>query len=170
SADCDVYELSSPVDHSVAQFRTLEEVRARYAISSWDTGSEESIFLQIHPHGARGQVLIRKVVFGPKYKGPGTFRHETSGWGLVQLYLESPHDRRLRPSHTNHNSEKRALANEHRYPALGPVAEWDWFAVNRWSRRLNRFIQNCAVDKLYQRAVLPGAKRLSQDAHQLAIA
>jgi len=109
-------------------------------------------------------------VFSPGYKGPGTFQYKTSGWGLVQLYLEPPRDRRLRPSHTNHNSEKRALAWEQMYPALGPVAEWNWSAVSRWSRRLNGYIQKCGVDKLYRRAVLPEAKRLSQHAHQLAMA
>ena len=168
--DCDVYELGSPVDQSIAQFRILADVCDRYGIASWDIGAEESIFLQIHPRAARGHVVFKKVLFGPKHKGPGTFCYETSGWGLIQLYLESAHGRRLRHSHTNHNSESRALAWQATYPNLGPVAEWDWSVVNRWSRRLNRFIQKCGVDKLYQRAVLPEAKRLSEDGFELAMA
>src|SRR5688500_11295552 len=119
--DCDVYELSSPVDESIAQFRTSEDVRDRYRIKSWDFGADQSILLQIYPRAARGEIHFEKTLFSSQYNGPGKFRYTTAGWGLIQLYLkpQQNHRHRISPSNTNHNSEKRARAWEHTGPNLG---------------------------------------------------
>jgi len=166
--DCDVYELASPVDTSLARFRTLAELRERYGIASWDDGGAQALLLQVRPHDARGQVHVEKTVFGPDYRGPGRYREASGGWGLIQLYLEAVRGERLRPSHTSHNSEKRALAREAVYPHLGAAASWDWAAVGRWSRRLNRYIRTRGVATHDGRAVLPGAQRLAQSGITLA--
>jgi hypothetical protein len=158
--DCDVYELHSAVDREIVRFRTLEDVGVRYDVSSWDVGTGECIRLQIHPHAAGGRVMFDRVALSPTHTG-GTFRYSTMGWGLVQLYLEAPRDGRLRASHTNHNSGRRAVAHAPSHPGLGSVAEWNWAAVSRWSRRLNRFIQKAATEKRDGRAVLPHASRLA---------
>lgn len=168
--DCEVYELSSPVDQTVAQFRSTDDIQNRYKIQSWDTRFEQSIHLQVYPRDACGQIVFEKVVFSANYKGPGSFRYNSSGWGLIQLYLESPRNKRLRPSHTNHNSEKRALAWEQTYPEFGPAAKWHWPAIKRWSRSLNRFIQKNGVAKHYSRVLLPEAKRLSEAGIELTLA
>ena len=159
--DCDVYELSSPVDQSIAQFRTSEDVRNWYQIKSWDIGADQSILLQIYPRAARGEIHFEKILFSSQYNGPGKFRYTTVGWGLIQLYLEPQRNHRLSPSHTNHKSEKRARAWEHTCPNLGLVANWNWPSVERWSRRLNRFIQRCSTAKVNNRVVLAAAKQLN---------
>lgn len=166
--DCDVYELSSGLDQPLKRLATMSEVEEHFAISSWAERSREALHFQIHPRSAGGRVQIERVELRPDKCQGATFRYTCSGWGLVQLYLQSV-DRHncLKNSHTNHMSEKRAAGWESQVPELGPVAAWDFQEVARWSRRLNTFIRNQQASKIASRVILPGAKVLQDSGIQL---
>ena len=85
-----------------------------------------------------------------------------TGWGTILLQLEPLRGRRLSPSNTRHNSEKRALKWAGTYAERGSPARWNWAEVARISRKINRFIRvNLACSRSGSRAILPAA----HDAH-----
>lgn len=156
--DCDIFELASEFDSPLMQFRCLADFEQRFGIRDWnDAERSESILLQLLPHDCGGSVHIRRIALRPESCGGATFRYDAEGWGLVQLYLESPRSGRLRNSHTNHNSEARAEAWAPIYPNLDSPSKWDWKRVESFSRRLNRFIRGLAVDKDGSRPILSKA-------------
>ena len=86
-----------------------------------------------------------------------TFRYDSRGWGLIQLYFGQLRNGRLSPCHTNHNSESRAKTWESTYRNLGSATKWDWKEVTRISGRLNRFIRGAAAAKEKSRPILRAA-------------
>jgi hypothetical protein len=66
-----------------------------------------------------------------------TFRHSYAGWGIVHvhLYFTPPSTLQCR---VVVNSEARAASRQHRYPELGPAADWDWRAIEAYAFRLTR--------------------------------
>ncbi len=164
-ADCRVYESYSQFDQSLSEFRTIADFESCYSISDWSRSQpRQSILLQLCSANSLGRVLKRKISLDSRRCKGATFRYAAEGWGLIQLYLESPRKRSgqqwLEASHTNHNSEKRALAWESLNPELGPVSGWNWNAVTSFSRRLNRHIHKLAVAKNGSRVILPFAAQL----------
>jgi hypothetical protein len=160
--DCDFYELYSRFDQPLRQFHSLSDFEQHYSIADWKEGANESILLQLHPHGANGHVATRRIDLNPDACPPATFRYACEGWGLVQLYLEPLKDGSLRPSHTNHNSERRAKAWSDAVHDVDDPAGWDWPRVTSFSRRLNRFIRSLAVAKAASRVILPHAAELQR--------
>jgi len=165
--DCRIYELASEHNQSICRFRSIADFEQHYGITDWSRSAKNGLLLQLHPTKAGGRLVKKRIDFTPKIGG---FRYDAEGWGLIQLYLESPRDRKLRASHTNHNSERRALAWEDTYPELGRVADWNWAEVTSVSRRLNRFIRGLAVDKSGSRYILPYAAHLEESGVVLDIA
>jgi len=155
--ECDIYELYSRVGQSLRQFQSLTDFEEHFAISNWAEGANETIRLNVYPHGAKGKLLKRRIQLDPKRCHGATFRYRADGWGLVQLYLEHPHNGRLRDSHTNHNSPKRAAAWARTFHEMGDPGKWDWERVTAFSRRLNRFIRSLAVSNKGSRVILPFA-------------
>ena len=154
---CRVFELYSPFDAELAEFKAVADVEARYAIRDWTVPDSQGLLLQLLPHDAAGELVIDRVELNPRKCNGATFRYSCKGWGLVQLYLESVHRGVLRPSHTNHNSPKRAKAWSSTYPELGAPEAWNWDEVVAFSRRLNRQIDKLAVARIGSRRVLPKA-------------
>jgi hypothetical protein len=112
----------------------------------------------LHAGSMGPPVRARRIDFIPGAVGDASGRWDAAGWGLIQLYFGHLDGRRLRPSHTNHNTEARArrwaggdLAD------LGPVDAWDWREVARVSRRLIHRIRAMAVMTVGSRPVLPAA-------------
>ena len=71
-------------------------------------------------------------------------------------------------SHTNHNSEKRAVKWQKTYPEMGKAEEWNWQEVNKVSRQLNSHIRKRAVSKIGTRPVLENANNIitqNNDSH-----
>jgi hypothetical protein len=154
---CRVYELSSPFDRELAEFKSVADIEARYAIHDWTVPDREALLLQLHPRDAAGKLVIERIELIPRKCKGATFRYACKGWGLVQLYLESVHRGVLRASHTNHNSPKRATAWSSTLPELGTPKAWNWSEVTAFSRRLNRHIDKLAVAKIGSQRVLPHA-------------
>jgi hypothetical protein len=152
--DCAVYELSSRPGEQLRQFRAAGEVLAAFELGV----GRAAVHLQLYSPSMGGSYRIRRIDFDPsRVKGPA-WRLEGHGWGAIQLYLGGLHAGRILPSHTNHNSEKRArkweplLGRE-----LGSVDAWNWPEVVRISRALNRRISSRALGKHGSRPILRAA-------------
>lgn len=154
---CRIFELASKFDTELAEFRSLADVERRYQIDDWLHGQHQTLRLQIYAEGADGNINFRRDDLNPKKCKGATYRYSCHGWGIIQLYLESPRNSILRDSHTNHNSETRARNWATIYPELGDPAEWNWAVVKSFSRKLNRFIRKSGVEKRGSRVVLPHA-------------
>lgn len=123
-----VFETSSEPGRPLREFATPDAV----------TGD----FLELYAIGSGPEPVIDR-------SGP---HEEVQGWGLIQLYFGHPD-----PSHTSHNTEKRAQAWAAIEPELGDPAAWDWPAVTRASAALNRAIRRLAVAREGSHPILPGA-------------
>jgi len=163
----DIYELASRFDQPLRRFRSLADFEEHFSISEWTLGAAEPIHLQLHPRGAKGNFLARRIDLNPKSCKGATCRYEARGWGLVQLYLEPPRNGRLENSHTNHNSQERAIAWATTARDLGDPSDWDWEGVASFSCRLNRFIRSLAVAKTGSRVILAQAAALQKQGVQV---
>ncbi|MEM7061977.1 MAG: hypothetical protein AAF572_02290 [Cyanobacteria bacterium P01_B01_bin.77] len=152
---CRIFELVSKFDTELAEFRSLADVEHRYQINDWCHGQHQTLHLQIYADGASGKVNFRRD--GLEKCEDAAYRYSCHGWGLIQLYLESPRNGILRNSHTNHNSETRARNWATTYPEMDDPGAWNWTVVNSFSRKLNRFIRKSGVENRGARAVLPHA-------------
>jgi hypothetical protein len=146
-----LYELSSRPQHELRCFSDTEQL-----LQAFDLRTKTEHF-QLYAPEMQGRVYQKRIDVDEPEPG-NAFWHESRGWGLIQLYFVAVRDGRLRASHTNHNSERRARAWQPTY-AEEPdsVDDWDWRAVHSTSGRLNRFIRGRAVSKSGTRAVLPCA-------------
>lgn len=151
SGECRVFELTSKPDRTIVEFSQLDQVFSHYA-------QGESLLLQLLPLQSQGTAVFREHPLNAGALGSATFRFVCEGWGLIQLYLESPRQNQLRPSHTNHNSLARALRWAPTYPELGDPTLWQWPEVLRFSRRLLRGISKLAVNKQGSRPILKHAQ------------
>lgn len=155
-----VYEHYSPYEQELLEFRSHSEVRDRYPNVGRCGGSAHSVLLQLLVPGT-GSLVRERISLNPKSCAGATFRYAARGWGLVQLQLGGTGPKGLVASHTNHNSRARAMKWEVDYgETLGPAAAWDWPAIEKASRSLNRFISKVAVRKEGSRPVLPEAALL----------
>lgn len=151
SGEFRVFELTSKPDQKIVEFSQAEEVFSHYA-------REQSLLLQLLPIQSQGTALFQRHSLNAGALGSATFRYVCEGWGLIRLYLESPRQNKLRPSHTNHNSLARALRWAPTYPDLGDPTLWQWSKVLRSSRRLLRGISHLAVSKRGSRPILEHAQ------------
>lgn len=159
-AKCRVFESYSPFREELAEFATVQDIAGRYPIGKCK-GNSHSVLLQLLPHGAGASMQIEKINLKPEKCGGHTFRYRASGWGLIQLYLGGIGPYGLVHSHTNHNSEKRAMAWEATFPEFAPASAWDWKTITQFSSQLNRVIRNrLAVTKVGPRPVLSQASEL----------
>jgi hypothetical protein len=153
---CRVFEHYSPCDSPLAEFRSTAEVEARYPLGVC-AGRAPSVLLQLLPESA-GELVVERASLNPEKCNGATFRYIASGWGLIQLQLGGASPWGIVVSHTNHNSEKRALAWEPTYAdILGPASSWRWASVESSSRRINAHIRKVASRKIGSRPVLPSA-------------
>ncbi len=156
---CRILESYSRYEQKVREFESLGDFCEHFQFHDWEAGASETMLLQLYPVSAKGTLVIERIKLSPKHCDGATFRYCATGWGLVQLYLEPVREGRLRPSHTNHNSEKRAAAWQQTCPNLGSTADWDWRAITSFSRRLNHYIRKLSIGKRDSRVVLPQAHR-----------
>lgn len=150
---CHVYELGSEFEKPLRRFESCEEVMSLFE-------EQCSVLLQLYVLGAGPEFIPRRVTLDPAFCDGARYRFAAEGWGLVQLYLESPRNNELRNSHTNHNSQKRAETWATTRDSLGDPSAWDFKRINAFSSRLNRQINKSAVAKIASRSVLPGAFEL----------
>ncbi len=149
-----LYELSSEFDSKVRAFRSAHEVKALIR------PDEESYHFQLYSLEMGGRVEFRRIALDPGAVRGKTFRYATEGWGLIQFYVHQARDGKLRPSHTNHNSMRRAevWAPVRAKQVDAAPDEWNWQGIASMSSRLNRYIRKLGVAKRGSRVILPGAQ------------
>ncbi|WP_181774115.1 hypothetical protein [Amycolatopsis pittospori] len=150
-----VFESDSELDRELREFHTPAEV----------PDGRQGRSLALLAIGSGPGPVPKRIDFLPGVHPDATFRYCCEGWGMIQLYHGSVAGTgELRWSHTNHNSEKRAVAWAATLQRLGDPAEWDWAAVTSASGRLNRAIRRMAVRKIGSHPVLPHAARFIEHA------
>lgn len=145
--DLSVWELSSE-NGALRRFHCVDDVLGEFD-RPYPVGGKErdAIYLQMYVEGSCVRGFVSRKRNGREF---------ADGLGMIQLYLQRPS---RMPSHTNHNSKKRAENWDH----LGDedsADDWDFELVTRTSSRLNRFIRKCGEEKLGSRVLLPGAAAL----------
>jgi hypothetical protein len=153
---CDLWELYSDPGEECQKFESLDDFSAKFGFRDWNS-INTTIHLNLYPHNAGGRLSFRRIDLKSVPAPEKAFRFSAEGWGMVQLYLEPPRKGILQQSHTNHNSETRAKTWHSTIPDMGDPVEWNWSAVNSFSRRLNSFVRKSAVDKVKSQVVLPCA-------------
>jgi hypothetical protein len=151
--DCRIFEKDSAPWAEVRQFHEVEEI-----LYAYDKGlGQFKVLLNLYSPSMEGEFKFRRILLDQKKFGEGAFRYEAHGWGAIQLYLAGVHKERLCSSHTNHNSQTRALHWANAINYLGKPEDWNWDEVTRISSRINRFIRKIAIGKHGSMAVLPAA-------------
>jgi hypothetical protein len=154
---CRIFESNSPFGEEIAEFTSIDDVSARYAIGVC-RGSAPSVLLQLVPPSGSNLFRIRRIALSPDACRGHTFRYEVTGWGLIQLYLGGSGPQGLVNSHSNHNTEARARKWAATARDLESPGLWDWRETTAISAALNRFIHTkLAVYKLGSRPVLRAA-------------
>jgi hypothetical protein len=154
---CRVFESYSPPGEEIAEFKSIEDLSARYPVGVC-RGSGPSVLLQLVPPSASHHFTIRRISMQPELCEGHTFRYAVEGWGLIQLDLGGIGPQGLVNSHSNHNTEARARKWLETHRELGPIESWNWREITVVSSALNRFIRTkLATSKLGSRPVLPDA-------------
>lgn len=149
-----IFESDSEPDRELREFHAASEV----------PDGPEGRHLSLFVIGSGPGPMVKRVDLVPGVLAGATFRYCCEGWGLVQLYYGGAvGTEELRWSHTNHNTEKRALAWVTTLQRLGDPSAWDWAAITSASSRLNRVIRRMAVSKIGSHPVLPHAARFIAD-------
>jgi hypothetical protein len=149
-------ELASRHDQPLREFHATREVLDAYP--TFDL-LETSLDFHLYCPSMGGQVFRRRIDFKAGAVPGATFRYDSEGWGLIQVYFGRVRAGRLSPCHTNHNSQRRAETWEPTSRGqLGPVAAWNWDEVVRVSGRLVRFVRGASVAKLGSRPILHAAQ------------
>lgn len=152
---CRVFESYSEYGKSLCEFRSVAQLKERYPLGHC-RGTAPSVLLMLLPESA-GDLVVEQI---PKerVRPDEPVRFSAGGWGLIALQLGGESPKGIVASHTNHNSEKRALAWHGTYgDVYGPPSAWNWPLVESASRRINSFVRKAAVAKAGSRPVLPAA-------------
>jgi len=164
---CHVYELSSEFERPLQRFTSSAEVIAQFD-RQFATGEKWGcVYLLLYVLGAGPPFIPRRVSLNPEACNGATYRFAAEGWGLVQLYLESPTQHGLKNSHSNHFTQKGAAPWESLNSDQPGTDSWDFKRITSFSSRLNREIRKRSVAKLGSCPVLPDALRLWQAGAQM---
>ncbi len=125
---CRVFESYSGYDTYLREFKTPDALKQAFDIGNCKKAGHAACLMLVPP-GAQKLFKIEKILLLPTTGH--SYRYRVAGWGLIQLYLGGIGANGLLPSHTNHNSEKRAQKWEGAYPKLGRVLQWDWNQVSK---------------------------------------
>lgn len=158
--ECKVYQKYSEVNTDIVAFENTAEVMAYYDFSSFSEATKKSAHLVLWPTKASKNFRVSRVEMSSKKSKPGASRQRAEGWGVIQLELNGLAAKGLPHSHSNHNTEKLARANEPKqHLALGLVKSWNWSVVTNTSGKLNNFIKYKSVKKSGTALVMPGAQK-----------
>ena len=161
--ECQIFEKDSPPWTEIRQFHEVDEI-----LSAYDEGlGPLKGLLNLYSPSMEGEFKFRRISLDEKNFGAGAFRYEAHGWGAIQLYLGGVHEDCLYSSHSNHNSDKRAVLWADTIHDLGDPEKWNWSEVTRISSRINRFIRKLATEKRGSMSILPVALQWVNNGGQL---
>jgi len=135
--DCRLLEAESQIDQPLRQLDTGD-------IGQWIGLSRSGAYvgLALWSPAMRQQIGIRTVTLQTR---EGGVRQSAVGWGLIHLQLMDVRGGKLARSRVTANSESRARRWADTEMELGPVDAWDWSAVERTLRRIERLIRSRLV-------------------------
>ena len=159
--DCRVFEAYSSFEKELREFHSPSDLIERTGKGN-SSNRLRSDSLVLWPVEASDEVRIRRIDLDPdRCKNLGAYRYTIEGWGLINLRLGEVGSDGIHPSHTNHNSAKRAeVWADAAGKRLGPPNAWKWEIVTRMSAKLNRHIRSHGTAKLGSQTILPVAKTL----------
>ena len=159
--DLRVYDSSSHYGQEICEYKTVEEILAKYDL---DYGDKFATTFQLWTPRHKGEPIFDRINLDPKRCNGYTFRYSTEGWGLIQLYFGGIKNNELNQSHIGHFEEKGALKWESTNKKNGLVDLWDWKEIQITSRKLKYHIHNkLATRKIGSLGVLKGADNLEKD-------
>jgi hypothetical protein len=132
-----VAEANSDFDIAPRQFSTAGEMSdcAKERLSK--ARGSASFFVTYPDMG--GRAILKTIHLNPGSVPGHALRYTWEGWGLISVLLtrgDQPND----ASRIAVNSEKRAIKWEPVYPTFEPASTWNWKAVAKHARRLQRVL------------------------------
>ena len=166
--DLRVYDLASEPGQEVCEYTSADDIIDKFE-SRYDGIFSPTFQLWAPRFGSTAQ--FRRIELNPDSCGGHTFRYQTQGWGLIQLYFGREWKRELEYSHIGCFAEKNARLREaYDSLSLGKADEWDWEEINTVARKLKYLLHNkWAVDKIGSVGVLEGAAACEQEGYLLRL-
>jgi hypothetical protein len=141
----EVLEAYSDHDREPLGFRSATEL-ADYAKEKVLT-QRALAFVFVRYPDMRGSAILDTIYLRPGAVTNHRRRYTWQGWGLISVQLQgggSPHPR----SRVSANSKARALKWAPTQPGWAPPTTWDWNAIQRHTRRLQRALNEVAQQSL----------------------
>jgi hypothetical protein len=137
----EVLEAYSDYDREPLEFRSAAELTDYAKKRVLEERALAFIFVRYPDMG--GSAIRETIHLRPGAVANHKLRYTWQGWGLISIQLQgggAPHPR----SRIAANSEARALKWGPTHPAWGPPKTWNWSAVQRHTRRLQRVLKQVA--------------------------
>ena len=145
------FEDYSGFDQDLRSFETLDALLAY--MNEPAKGSKSMCFCL---EGCLHLPVLRRIEL--RRSTGGKFRYTLDGWGLIRFQFNDVSQPPPRESSVSVNSRARARKWEDTHPSLGPVDAWDWAAIDRNARRIERHVRKTLVAHARgARLMLPGA-------------
>jgi len=159
--DLQIFDLASEYGATVKEYKSVGEITSCFDMK--DENLRDVYFLLWSPR-FKGKVEFRKIDLDPRRCKGHTFRYNTGGWGLIQLYLHGINAGRLKASHIGHFNRAGAAKWAEVNKAKGDVDLWDWSAIQKTSSHLKYLIhKKLSVKTIGSSGVMAGAERLEKN-------
>jgi hypothetical protein len=146
---CRVFQDYSEFDSELIEFGSADEVCEHYNLFKFDNGKSQMANIILWPTEASDKFKVTKIELNPDKCNGATYRYQANDWGLIQLQFKGTNKLGLQYSHTNHNTEKRALAwEEIDRDKLGNVRDWNFSVTTSVSRKIINFIKKHSNKKV----------------------
>ena len=134
-----VMEAYSAFEKQPREFRTAVDLA--YYIRSTLSQPQSLVDVVIHYPDMGGPPVIERIEIDQKVVPRNSHRYAWRGWGLIHLQLSDEGGPRSRVSSF---SPGKATQWSETIPSFGSVEHWDWEAVRRHTRRLQRVLKMVA--------------------------
>ena len=153
-----VFDFSSEPEKEIVEYKNVDEIITKFNLVD---GDKFAVTFNLWSPKHKWKINFRKVVLNPKYCDGKTFRYETNGWGLIQLYFGGINRNGLNQSHIGHFNQRGALIKETENHLNGKILDWDWSEIEKSSRKLKYQIHNkLAIDKIGSVGILKAAREI----------
>ncbi|MBS1522362.1 MAG: hypothetical protein JST50_15285 [Bacteroidetes bacterium] len=155
--DLRIFDLSSEYGQKVSEYNSLEEITNKFDLVN---GDKFACTFHLWSSLFDGEVIFNRVDLNPKSCNGHTFRYDTNGWGLIQLFFGGLRNNLLYNSHIGHFNKAGAFAREGIPKFMGRADQWNWKEIEKASRKLKSQIQKLSITKIGAFDILPGAQDL----------
>jgi hypothetical protein len=163
--DLQVFDLASALGADIKEYNTVADITSCFDLKN---NTPNGVHFQLWSPQFGGQIEFQRVNLNPDSRNGHTFRYNTRGWGLIQLYLQGINGNRLMASHIGHFNRAGALKWEAIHQDIGSVDSWDWKAIQKTSSHLKYLLhKRLSVKTIGSRGVLAGAEKLEKNGIKL---